>query len=183
MAGTQTFAMPGAVFCRGETVELRTIEEDDLEFLRDSINHPDVRVPVGNHTPHNLDSQADWLENVAVCDDEVNMLVCADGEAVGVVTIAEIQERHGTAELGYFVHPDFHRQGYGTDAARTMVDYAFRERRFRSLMARVFDFNEASAKVLETIGFEQTGTWPDWVFVDGESHDVRLYTTTADDWL
>ncbi|MCT9097114.1 GNAT family N-acetyltransferase [Haloarchaeobius sp. HME9146] len=177
--------MPGATFLSGETVDLCTIEEDDIEFLRDGINDPAVRVPVGNHTPYNLDEQRDWLENVASGDDEVNLcIVPTEGdEPVGVVTIAEIDETHGTAELGYWVAPEHHRNGYGSDAARTMVEYAFRERRIRSLMACVFAFNEASAGLLESVGFERTGTWPEWVFVDGEHHDVWLYTVTADEWL
>ena len=47
--------MSETVFHKGDKITLRTIEEEDLEFLRNGINHPSVRVFMGNRRPQNLE--------------------------------------------------------------------------------------------------------------------------------
>ncbi|PSP88414.1 GNAT family N-acetyltransferase, partial [Halobacteriales archaeon QH_8_68_33] len=35
--------MPGPVFVENDHVQLRTIEEEDIEFRQEAANHPDIR--------------------------------------------------------------------------------------------------------------------------------------------
>ncbi|MCT9097113.1 GNAT family N-acetyltransferase [Haloarchaeobius sp. HME9146] len=174
--------MPGPVFCSGETVDLCPVEKDDLEFFRDAMNDPDVRPNLGSVTPYNMQMEEDWFENRVCEGDDVKLVIVADDEPVGNISLNGLDEHHGHAEVGYWVAPYHQRNGYGTDALRAATDYAFTERRLRTVMAKVFEFNEASAKVLESVGYERVGTLPDWGFVDGEHHDVNLYAVTADEW-
>ena len=46
--------MPGPVFLEGDHITLRTIEEEDLEFLQEAITDPQVRRSIGGSTPYNL---------------------------------------------------------------------------------------------------------------------------------
>jgi len=54
--------MSGAVFLEGDTVALVTLEEEDLEFVRDGVNHPEVRTPVGQSFPTNLADERRYWE-------------------------------------------------------------------------------------------------------------------------
>ena len=72
--------MPGAAFLQGDQVTLRTIEEADLPFLRDTVNHPDVRRGTGFLTPVNAAQEQEWFESGASGDDSVDLLICVDGE-------------------------------------------------------------------------------------------------------
>jgi [ribosomal protein S5]-alanine N-acetyltransferase len=45
--------MPGPAFIEGDRVALRTIEEEDIEFLQDGVNDPEVWKAIGNATPYN----------------------------------------------------------------------------------------------------------------------------------
>ena len=47
--------MSGAVFLENEKVELRTIEDEDLEFIGKNFNHPEVRSGLGYDRPQNLE--------------------------------------------------------------------------------------------------------------------------------
>jgi [ribosomal protein S5]-alanine N-acetyltransferase len=58
-----------------------------------------------------------------------------------------------TCELGYILHPDYHRQGYATEAARALVDHAFGEMGVHRVFAECHPANTASWHVLERIGF------------------------------
>ncbi|WP_435333153.1 GNAT family N-acetyltransferase [Haloarchaeobius sp. TZWWS8] len=173
--------MPGATFLSGESVDLRTIEKDDLEFVRDTVNDPAVRRNLASSVPCNM-AMEDWFENRVSKGDDVKLLIWADGERVGNIGLNGLDATHGHAEVGYFVASGHQGRGYGGDALRTLTRYAFEERRLRTIYAHVFSFNEASTRLLESVGYEHTGRIPDWGFADGEYHDALIYAATADDW-
>ena len=63
----------------------------------------------------------------------------------------------GVVEIGFSVIPDRRRRGYATEAARSLVDWAFSEPRIREVSARTEPENEASARVLAATGFGRVG--------------------------
>ena len=63
----------------------------------------------------------------------------------------------GVVEIGFSVIPDRRRRGYATEAARSLVDWAFSEPRIREVSARTEPENEASARVLVATGFARVG--------------------------
>ena len=63
----------------------------------------------------------------------------------------------GVVEIGFSVVPDRRRGGFATEAARALVDWAFRDPRVREVRARSEPENEASARVLTGAGFARIG--------------------------
>jgi [ribosomal protein S5]-alanine N-acetyltransferase len=63
----------------------------------------------------------------------------------------------GTVEIGFSVIPDRRRRGYATEAARTLVGWAWRQPAIREVVARSNAENEASARVLKAAGFSRRG--------------------------
>jgi ribosomal-protein-alanine N-acetyltransferase len=63
----------------------------------------------------------------------------------------------GVVEIGFSVIPDRRRRGYATEAARSLVDWAFSEPRIREVSARTEPENEASARVLAATRFARVG--------------------------
>jgi RimJ/RimL family protein N-acetyltransferase len=74
--------MPGAPFLVGDRVTLTTVESEDLPFLRDGVNHPEVRALVGQPFPTNLEQERSYWEDVTERRDALQVLVtvAADGE-------------------------------------------------------------------------------------------------------
>ncbi|MFC7136556.1 GNAT family N-acetyltransferase [Halobaculum litoreum] len=174
--------MAGAVFRDGEVVELRTVEADDTEFLRDLINDPQVRAGIANRVPKTLDDEREWVDSLGG-DGEANFLVCVDGEPVGTIGL---RRRHdpsfGTWSLGYLIAPADWDNGYATDAVREATAYAFEERRAGKLFATVYETNPASARVLEKVGFAEEAVLRGEAFVDGERVDMRRFGLLAEEW-
>jgi len=56
--------MPGAVFLEGDKVNLRTIEEQDLEFIRDNFNKSKVWKNLDYKIPQNLEQERDFLKKL-----------------------------------------------------------------------------------------------------------------------
>lgn len=175
--------MPGPVFLEGDRITLRTIEEEDLDFLQEAVNDPSVRHPLGGRDPINGKQEREWYEESASSDDDVNVLICRDGEAMGTIALRSEDATGVTGEIGIFLAPDYWGEGYGTEASRVITDYAFRERRHHRVMARVFEGNQASMRIWEKLGFRHEGTFVEAEYVNGEYVDIHFYGVTKDEWF
>lgn len=173
--------MPGPVFLQGDTVELRTIEEEDIEFLQGMVNDPRVRGSITAVDPVTRGKERDWVASLP--DNEgFHFLVCVDAEPVGTVGLKPPNEVWGTAEVGYLIAPEHWGNGYATDAVTTVCGYAFEEQRLNKVYATVFVTNPASRRVLEKAGFKEEGLLREEAFVAGEHVDVRRYGLLAEEW-
>ena len=150
--------MPGAVYLESDDVTLRTIEEEDLPFLRDTINDPAVRRYLSRRGPYNLAQERAFFEEVVTDEDALNLLVCRDGEPAGTVGLQTLTSPDGSSEIGLFLAEEHWGEGIGTEAVRLVTDHAFRERG-REALERYRDV------VLETAAF--MADYPVWD-ADGE---------------
>lgn len=173
--------MPGPVFRKGDAVELRTVEEEDVDFLQEVVNHPQVRPHVFQFEPLNRRQEREWVESIGE-EAGVHFLVCADGSPVGITGLNDPVEPWGLAEAGYMIHPEHWNNGFATDAVRELCGYAFDERRYHKVTARAYATNPASGRVLEKVGFTEEGVFRAEAFVDGDFVDVYRYGLLADEW-
>ncbi|MFB6219548.1 MAG: GNAT family N-acetyltransferase [Halobacteriaceae archaeon] len=174
--------MSGAVYLAGEAVTLRTIEDEDLPFLRDTINDPAVRYYLGDRGPVNLEQEREWFEGEAADGENLNLLVAVDGERAGTVGLHPRVPDDGSTEVGVFLAEQFWGEGYGTEAVELVVDYAFREGRAHRVAARVIDGNDASRRVFEKLGFRHEATFQEATFHDGAYTDVHWYAVLKEEW-
>ncbi|QSG02616.1 GNAT family N-acetyltransferase [Natranaeroarchaeum sulfidigenes] len=173
--------MPGPVFLEGEHVALRTIEEDDLEYLQEQINDPQVWRAIGRDRPVNAAQEQSFYEDVVCTEDNVTLMI-TDEDAVGTVGLNGIDTGNDRAELGYWVDPEHHRMGYGSDAASRIIEYGFQQLGLHRIEARVFEFNDASQALLESVGFVEEGVHRDAEFIDGVYQDVHWYGLLEGEW-
>lgn len=187
--------MPGATFAAGDRIALRTVEEADLDFLRDARNDPRVRRPLTINDPANGEQVRAFFENAISADNGASLLACVDShgdgsaprrdatDPVGMVSLFDEDETAGSATLAYWVVPEHWGNGYCTEAASLLCEHAFRDRRLHKLRADALATNEGSQRVLNKLGFEREGVLRDEKFVDGEHTDVYRYGLLADEWL
>lgn len=174
--------MPGAVFLEGENVNLRTVEEEDLEFLRDYYNHPEIRKAVMNNNPVNLEQERDFLEEVVKDEESIQLLIFLDKEPIGMIGVEPMKD-DGVGELGIWLIPEQHGNGYGPEASEILLDHLFKQHlQFHKVIARVHERNKPSQKVWERLGFTEEGTLRKQVYHDGEYIDVHLYGIAREEW-
>ncbi|WP_123532830.1 GNAT family N-acetyltransferase [Halosimplex salinum] len=171
--------MSGPVFMTAERVTFHPVAEDDLPFLQEIINDPDVREGLAATDPTSMADEREWFESLG--EDGVQFLMRVDGERVGTISYRGVSEEWGVAELAYFFHPDHWGNGYATESVERMTEYGFAERRLDKVWARVLAFNDASVRVLEKAGFEHEGTLRDQAFARGRRVDVERYGLLAGD--
>ncbi|WP_232687258.1 GNAT family N-acetyltransferase [Halobacterium zhouii] len=190
--------MPGPVFLSGETVTLHPPEREDLAAIRRWMNDPRVWRPALDANPMNADLGEEFFERALTTEDDVKLVVCADNqraattreddEPIGIVSLTGSQygptatDRARSMELAYHFDPDYQGQGYGSDAASTVVEYAFEDLNLRRVEADVGAFNDASIGLLESLGFEREGARRDAAYYRGDYHDMLVYGLLREDW-
>ena len=105
-----------------------------------------------------------------------------DSEYVGIAHFNEINERHGTFELGLMLVRKFRNKGYGKAAMEILLAYAFNERRLNKLNADCIDVNTASIALLKSLGCQQEGVIREAIFYNGIFHDRLLFGLTANEY-
>lgn len=180
--------MPGPTFLEGERVTLRPIEEEDAPFLQRCMNDPRVWRPALDVNPTNRKQFSEFFETVLSGTDGVHCLACDGEDPLGLVSLTGSQygpdetSRARSTELAYWFAPESHGRGYGSDAAARMVEYAFEDRNLRRVEAYCGAFNEPSAGLLESLGFEREGVLREATWYEGEYYDAYWYGLLRRNW-
>lgn len=174
--------MPGPVFLEGDTIDLRTIEQEDIEFLQTGTNHPAVRQYAGGDIPYNRPRYEEERFDPLSDGDFVQLLVCDGEDRLGDVSLAPIDKRRGWANLGYWIHPDHQGEGYATEAARLALAHGFEELRLHRISATIIARNDPSKRVVKKLGFAHEGTKRDDAFIHGKHVDREVYALLREEW-
>ncbi|WP_254768292.1 GNAT family N-acetyltransferase [Salinilacihabitans rarus] len=180
--------MPGAAIERGDRVTLRTAESEDVEFLQRGCTNPEIRYPLASRV-----RTRDEIEAALAESDDDRLLVCLDADGagpgapeadetrpIGVVNVEDVDWKR--PELSYWLVPEVHGEGYGSEAVALAVDYVFRTYGTPAVSARAFAFNDASRGLLESLGFAEEGRLRKFMFVDGTHVDCVIYGLLRTEW-
>lgn len=81
-----------------------------------------------------------------------------DGRLVGAAgPLMERYEGHTEVGIAYIIGREYWRCGYGSEAARASLDYAFRELGVQKVIAEIRPENTASRRVAERLGMKEEG--------------------------
>lgn len=169
----------------GEKVILRAIEAKDNELLQSIINNPEIENALGGWSfPVSAQNQLDWFGSLKYNDRILRCIIelKENQQAIGVVILSDIDYKNGTAEIHIKLETgDFRTKGYGTDAIKTLLRYAFHELRLNLVYARVNRSNIASQKLFEKCGLLLEGNLRSRVYKQGKFIDVLSYSIIRDE--
>ena len=106
-----------------------------------------------------------------------------DGEAVGHISLKNVNHMMGFAEIGYGVSETHHRKGIATEAVKILVAQAFEKTALRKLLAYVHDDNLASCRVLEKAGFRQEGLLREHYLINGKPENEAVFGLLRHEWV
>lgn len=140
---------------------LRWPQKQDARYWLAYLNDFDVtktlaRVPF----PYTAKDADEWMAFTArnrANGAGVNCTIVAD-TLVGGISLDGIA--NGEAELGYWLAKPYWRHGFASEAARAMTRYAFETLGLNALRSGYFEENPRSGRILEALGFQETGRGP-----------------------
>jgi ribosomal-protein-alanine N-acetyltransferase len=104
------------------------------------------------------------------------------GRMIGTCGFARIDCAHNSAELGYVLHPDYHRQGLIPEAALRVLHFGFCELGLNRIEARYMVGNTPSRRVMEKLGMQFEGVQRDGMLVNGTYRDIATCAILAKDF-
>lgn len=185
--------MPGPVVRQGDRVTLRIIEQEDAEFLQRSNTDPRIRWFLGSIHHGSRAEEEEGMEHWLESDGVAGYLACTDSadapnghpDDEDTTPIGCVTARHVDGDrpwLAYWLVPEFHGEGYGTEMVRLAVDDVFQSYAVHGVSAGAYGFNEASRGLLESLGFEQEARRREARFIDSEYVDECQYGVLRDEW-
>jgi RimJ/RimL family protein N-acetyltransferase len=174
---------------RTERLILRLFTSDDLDAVYDMQSRPEVARYL-YWSPRDRRGAADSLREKLKCSsievegDILNLAVTRSrgGPVIGDLMLHYVSAAHRQAEIGYVFHPDAQGEGLATEAARAVVDLAFRELGVHRVFGQIDARNTASARVLERLGMRREAHMVENEWVKGEWTDEVIYAVLADEW-
>lgn len=164
----------------GEKIVLRAVEKANNTMLLSLINDPDTEMMLGGSSwPVSESDQLKWFEHQEHSRDVLRCIVALqnDGRALGTIILSDIDQKNATGHIHIKMLKDGGRgRGYGTDAVKTMVRYAFEELRLNCIYANILAYNDASIKLFERCGFKKDGVLRQRVYKKGKFVDMLAYS-------
>ena len=167
-----------------EKIYLRHITEEDTEMVlrwRNSENVKKYFIYREDITPA---EHQNWLDQKVKTGKVAQFIIYVkeNNKPIGSVYMQSIDHLHKNAEYGIFIGESSALGcGYGTDAAKLAVKYAFEELKLHKLYLRVISDNDRAVRSYEHAGFVVEGVMKDEIFVDGKFHDVTRMAIIRED--
>lgn len=173
----------------GRHVRLRAIEPDDLPFLQEWGNDPEIQRLLGGwHFPTSMADQRAWLATLNCNSRDQRYAVDLPGVGlVGTANLVAIDWKNRTAFHGMLLGKREHQQrGLGRDTIAAIMRYAFDEMGLEHLDGDMIEYNTASIKAyVERCGWEVQGRKRGWYFREGRRWDkvvVGISATQYREW-
>ena len=112
----------------------------------------------------------------------VAMERASDGAFLGWCGLSKWNPDYRSASLGYCLGEAAWGQGYATEAAHRLVQWAYDTLDLNRVQAEADTRNAASARVLEKLGFVHEGTLREDCVVNGDVSDSWVYGLLSREW-
>lgn len=157
---------------------LRPWRLGDEEALVRYANNRRIWINLRDRFPHpyTMSDAISWVERARAREPATNLAIATASEAIGSVGLTVQPDVHRRpAEIGYWLAEPFWGRGIATRALRAFADYAFATFDLIRLYGTPFEWNPASARVLEKAGFSYEGLLRESVTKDGQSVGMWMY--------
>ena len=159
----------------GERIALGPLRRDLLPLYRRWINDFDTIRTIGFPPgPITAEKEQDWYESQSRAEDEVPFTIYEREtmHPIGNAGLHGVDYRNRRAAFGILIgEADRRNKGYGTEATRLMLDYAFTALGLHNVMLTVFAFNPAGIRAYEKAGFEEFGRRRECRAMGGKLYD------------
>ena len=171
----------------GEKVALGPLRKDLVAtYTRWMNNFHTLRTMGVPPRPLTLGQEEQWYEGtIARSETSIEFTIYERGAArpIGNCGLHDIDYRNRTAEFGIIIgEPDARGKGYGTEATRLILGYAFTGLGLQNVMLRVFAYNPAGIRAYTNAGFKEFGRRRESQFMGGRYWDVIHMECLASEW-
>lgn len=164
---------------RNDTLQIRALEPNDLDFLYQLENNPEnwetgnVHAPLSKLVLHRYLKQQPTDIYAAT---HVKWIVALpSGQPIGLIELNDIDHYHQRADVGIIIEQAYRKKGYATMALQLLIEYAQQYLGWHQLTALVAQKNTASHGLFLQAGFVQSGVFQDYFKTQNGFDDAYFY--------
>jgi len=161
----------------GNTIYLRALEPEDLEFVYHVENNEKIWEVSNTQTPYSRFLIKQYLENAhqdIYEAKQLRLVICKkdSNKAIGLIDLFDFDPKNHRAGIGILIEkPDERGNGFGYESLELVINYSFTHLNIHQLYANISSNNEVSLKLFAKFGFQKIGIKKDWHFSQGKYHD------------
>jgi RimJ/RimL family protein N-acetyltransferase len=171
---------------KGDRVLLRPIQRADLPRLWELVRDFEVAVlgSPGPVVPQSLpEFEAEFDPDPAKPrKDRAYFGIEVDGELIGEAGLHRINHFNRSCELGIGIGRDYWGKGFGQDAVRTLVDYAFEHLNMNRVGLYTLADDPRAVGAYRRAGFVEEGRIRQHAWVRGRYEDELVMSVLREEW-
>lgn len=160
---------------KGKSVLLQPMKRSDISYFLKWFNDPEVVQYLDMYLPMTEMAEEKFIEELGTtrAKSEVLLVIEAiEGDStkpIGNCGLHGIDSRDRNALFGIVIgEKDYWSKSYGTEAARLLINYGFRQLNLHRISSSSFAFNERSIKFHKKVGFREEGRPRQAMFKNGQ---------------
>jgi RimJ/RimL family protein N-acetyltransferase len=173
-------------YLSSERLLLRGAGPEDAETCAPWFNDPEViRYLNTGSRPNLVETSREFLAQAARSSTDVVFAIIEreSGRHIGNTALHRIDSVRRSAVFGIVIGvQDCWRRGYGTEATRMVVEYAFRRLNLHRVELEVAVAHAVARRAYERVGFQVEGTRRDAMFVEGSYADALVMAVLRPEW-
>ena len=174
-------------FLLGSRVRLRPLERDDLPRYQELFSEPEISLYYGMlGVPENLTQLRRRYDagEFDATDRFLQLAIETDGTLIGSVVLRNDENLPSrSATFGIIIgDPQYLDRGYGSEASKLLLDYAFAVLGYHKINLDFFEYNPRAQAMYEKLGFSHEGRRRENHWSRGRFWDDILMGVTAEEW-
>ena len=171
----------------GTHVRLRAIEREDLARLHELFDDDLELLGRSEDTPPRPVSLAEleqrFDERLEEADRSVmRFAIEVDDELIGECELHFIDHYRATCQLGVVLGREYWGKGFGQDAVRALLGFAFRDLNMRKVGLEVLADDERAVGAYRGAGFVEEGRLREHSWFEGAYHDALVMGILREEW-
>jgi ribosomal-protein-alanine N-acetyltransferase len=171
----------------GSIINLRILRNSDAYFIYKNAKNREISKYTHLPYPYRLKHAHDF---VRLCqehykkktDYELGIEFKKTGEIIGMISLMHIDNRHRSAEVGYWLGNQYWKRGITKEALSLILDFGFNNLELVRIYAKVLQPNLPSIRLLQSAGFRYEGRTRKRVFREGSWFDELIFTLADEDF-
>lgn len=139
----------------------------------------------GRAFPYSQRIMQNWFETASESKTSFffSIYTLAEKRLIGDVGLDGVDWHRGDTYVGIAIgERDAWGKGFGTDAMRVILRFAFQELNLRRVTLNVFGYNPRAVRSYEKTGFRHEGRQRQFMLRDGQRHDVLYMGILRSEW-
>lgn len=169
----------------GKRIYFRALEREDAPTVAPWFNDPEVTRTLIGRRPLSVGGEADFIAKLNKDETGIvlGIVLRAADRLIGTVGLHLIDHVNHHAEFGIAIGDKRAQdKGFGTEATRLMVDYAFHTLNLNRVRLCVYENNPRGLHVYKKVGFRVEGVLRQETFREGRWWDVTVMGILRSEW-